>query len=347
MQHNVEIKVETIDWVGNFVGSIFFDNPSPSNNSPDTNKSSRKKKKKKSTEITAVKQKTHLSVLLISQGFGIVHRAFTTERLPHYQDMIKAEEDAKLNQYGLWSCEEFVKEWEAEVQKNADPTALSGTEDSNLNSLTDFSEYLDELSELPINVHGDSTAVINGENTKQLSWKPVQITGLSKPADACTLVKISQMLNSQSFPSFPSEYYPKKGIQFIDFGNEEVIDAAEYSSRLSPLPSDPLMQLPPQVKEYRLAFVQLPPDTSDRVFAERTFCDLVENQEVRLVVQYESMPCGKELVKPVLSVTLLLPVADINTSGSSVCPNNIDINESLLSNGLVFVEPIQPQLLFK
>ncbi|CAH8297408.1 unnamed protein product, partial [Schistosoma turkestanicum] len=66
---------------------------------------------------------------------------------------------------------------------------------------------------------------------------------------------------------------------------------------------------------------------------------------VRLAVQYESMPCGKESVKPVPSVTLLLPVADINnTSGSSsVCPNDIDISESLLSNGLVFVEPIQPQ----
>ncbi|VDP08463.1 unnamed protein product [Schistosoma mattheei] len=118
------------------------------------------------------------------------------------------------------------------------------------------------------------------------------------------------MLNSQSFPSFPSEYYPKKGslciacfsldncwyrarvirsspksvtVQFIDFGNEEVIDSAEYSSRLSPLPSGPLMQLPPQMKEYRLAFVQLPPDASDRVFAERAFCDLVENKEVREV----------------------------------------------------------------
>uniref|UniRef100_A0A095A041 Nuclease domain-containing protein 1 n=1 Tax=Schistosoma haematobium TaxID=6185 RepID=A0A095A041_SCHHA len=319
-------------------------------------------------------------------SFGTVHRAPTTERSPHYHDMIKAEEDAKINRCGLWSSDQFVKEWEAEVQNNSDPTALSGAEDGSLIPLTGVSEYLDDLSELQLNENSDSTTVINNDNIKQLSWKPVQITGISRPAsgsqglrffaqhlsDACTLVKISQMLNSQSFPSFPSEYYPKKGslciacfsldncwyrarvirsspksvtVQFIDFGNEEVIDSAEYSSRLSPLPSGPLMQLPPQMKEYRLAFVQLPPDASDRVFAERAFCDLVENKELRLAVQYESVPCGNESLKPVPAVTLLLPVADLKTSGSSVCPNDIDISESLLSNGLVCVEPIQPQLL--
>ncbi|VDP43568.1 unnamed protein product [Schistosoma margrebowiei] len=385
MHRNVEIKVETIDRVGNFVGYLFVDIPALSNNGPDINKSSGKKKKKKVTETT-VRQKTNLTVLLISQGFGTVHRAPTTERSPHYHDMIKAEEDAKINRCGLWSSDQFVKEWEAEVQNNSDPTALSNAEDGSLIPLTGVSEYLDDLSELQLNENSDSTTVINNDNIKQLSWKPVQITGISRPAsgsqglrffaqhlsDACTLVKISQMLNSQSFPSFPSEYYPKKGslciacfsldncwyrarvirsspksvtVQFIDFGNEEVIDSAEYSSRLSPLPSGPLMQLPPQMKEYRLAFVQLPPDASDRVFAERAFCDLVENKELRLAVQYESVPCGNESLKPVPAVTLLLPVADLKTSGSSVCPNDIDISESLLSNGLVCVEPIQPQLL--
>ncbi|CAH8577003.1 unnamed protein product [Schistosoma rodhaini] len=384
MQRNVEIKVEAMDRVGNFVGYLYMDIPNLSSNEPDINKSSGKKKKKKSTE-TNVKQKTNLSVLLISQGFGTVHRAPTTERSPHYHDMLKAEEDAKINRCGLWSSDQFVKEWEAEVQNNSDPTVSSGAEDGSLVPLAGLSEYLDDLSELQINEDGDLKTVINDENIKQLSWKPVQITGISRPSgsqglrffaqhlsDACTLVKISQMLNSQSFPSFPSEYCPKKGslciacfsldncwyrarvirsspksvtVQFIDFGNEEVIDAAEYSSRLSPLPPGSLMQLPPQVKEYRLAFVQLPPDTSDRMFAERAFCDLVENKELRLAVVYESVPCGNESLKPVPAVTLVLPVADHKTSGSSVFPNDIDISESLLSNGLVCVEPIQPQLL--
>ncbi|CAH8577049.1 unnamed protein product [Schistosoma rodhaini] len=356
MQRNVEIKVEAMDRVGNFVGYLYMDIPNLSSNEPDINKSSGKKKKKKSTE-TNVKQKTNLSVLLISQGFGTVHRAPTTERSPHYHDMLKAEEDAKINRCGLWSSDQFVKEWEAEVQNNSDPTVSSGAEDGSLVPLAGLSEYLDDLSELQINEDGDLKTVINDENIKQLSWKPVQITGISRPSgsqglrffaqhlsDACTLVKISQMLNSQSFPSFPSEYCPKK-VQFIDFGNEEVIDAAEYSSRLSPLPPGSLMQLPPQVKEYRLAFVQLPPDTSDRMFAERAFCDLVENKELRLAVVYESVPCGNESLKPVPAVTLVLPVADHKTSGSSVFPNDIDISESLLSNGLVCVEPIQPQLL--
>ncbi|KAK4471183.1 hypothetical protein MN116_005575 [Schistosoma mekongi] len=387
MQRNVEVKVETIDRVGNFVGWLFLDIPSTGqNNEPDTNKPLNKKKKKKTTDITSVRQKANLSLLLISHGFGTVHRAPATERSPYYHDMIKAEEDAKINQCGLWSSDQFVKEWEAEVQNNSDPTALNGAEDGNPISLTGFSEYLDDLSELQINENGDTTNENNGGTTKQLSWKPAQITGISKPAsgsqglrffaqhlsDACTLVKISQTLNSHSFPPFPPEYYPKKGsiciacfsldncwyrarvirsspksvaVQFIDFGNEEVIDAAEYSSRLSPLPASPLLQLPPQVKEYRLAFVQLPPDSTDRAFAERAFCNLVENKEVRLAIQYESVPCGNETVKPVPAVTLLLPVADINTSGSSVCSNDVDISESLLSNGLVCVEPIQPQFL--
>ncbi|KAH8874884.1 Staphylococcal nuclease domain-containing protein 1 [Schistosoma japonicum] len=380
-------RVETIDRVGNFVGWLFLEIPSTGqSNEPDTNKPLSKKKKKKTTDVTSVRQKANLSLLLISQGFGTVHRAPATERSPYYHDMIKAEDDAKTNQCGLWSSDEFVKEWEAVIQNNSDPTALSGAEDGNPISLTGFSEYLDDLSELQINEDGDAANENNGETTKQLSWKPAQITGISRPAsssqglrffaqhlsDACTLVKISQTLNNQSFPSFPPEYYPKKGsiciacfsldncwyrarvirsspksvtVQFIDFGNEEVIDAAEYSSRLSPLPASPLMQLPPQVKEYRLAFVQLPPDSTDRAFAERAFCNLVENKEVRLAVQYESVPCGNETVKPVPAVTLLLPVADMNTSGSSVCSSDIDISESLLSSGLVCVEPIQPQFL--
>ncbi|CAH8532866.1 unnamed protein product [Heterobilharzia americana] len=385
MQRDVEIKVEAIDRVGNFVGWLFLDSPSSSTNNTngsDINKSG--KKKKKPAEMTTVKQKINLSLLLISQGFGTVHRAPATERSPYYHDMIKAEEDAKINRYGLWSSDEFVKEWEAEVN-NSDLTALNGTEDGNLIPITGVSEYLDDLSELQITEDSDPTSANDSNANKQLSWKPAQVTGISKPAsgsqglrffaqhlsDAATLIKISQALNSQSFPSFPPEHYPKKGslciacfsldncwyrarvirsspksisVQFIDFGNEEVIEAAEFSSRLSPLPSGSLMQLPPQVKEYRLAFVQLPPDAADRAFSERAFCDLVENKEVRLAVQYESVPCGNESVKPVPAVTLLLSTVDCGSSGSS-CSNDIDISESLLSNGLVCVEPIQPMLL--
>ncbi|CAH8845791.1 unnamed protein product [Trichobilharzia szidati] len=385
MQRDVEIRVETIDRVGNFVGWIFLDSPSSSTsntNGPEVANKSSGKKKKKPTEVVNAKPKTNLSVLLISQGYGTVHRAPATERSPYYQDLMKAEEDAKAARCGLWSSDEFVKEWEAEI-KNSDFAAANAADDGNFVPLSGVSEYLDDLSGLQINDDSASKGV-NNEATK-VSWKAAQVTGISKPpsgsqglrffaqhlSDAATLIKISQALNSQSFPSFPPESYPKKGslciacfsldncwyrarvirsspksiaVQFIDFGNEEVIEAAEYSSRLSPLPSGSLMQLPPQVKEYRLAFVQLPPDAADRTFAERAFCDLVENKEVKLAVQYDSVPCGNESIKPVPAVTLLLPTVDVNSSGSS-CPTDLDISESLLSNGLVCVEPIQPQLL--
>ncbi|VDQ10864.1 unnamed protein product [Trichobilharzia regenti] len=284
MQRDIEIKVETIDRVGNFVGWIFLDSPASSSTS----------------NANGPEPKTNLSVMLISQGYGTVHRAPATERSPYYQDLIKAEEDAKASR-------------------------SSGAEDGNFVPLSGVSEYLDDLSGLQINDDSASKGV-NNEATK-VSWKPAQVTGISKPpsgsqglrffaqhlSDAATLIKISQALNSQSFPSFPPESYPKKGslciacfsldncwyrarvirsspksiaVQFIDFGNEEVIEAAEYSSRLSPLPSGSLMQLPPQVKEYRLAFVQLPPDVADRAFAERAFCDLVENKEVSKIRVY-------------------------------------------------------------
>ena len=163
------------------------------------------------------------------------------------------------------------------------------------------------------------TALITFFNTFQRQVKPVQITGVSRPtgteglrffvqhvSDSAPIVQITQFLNQQPPPPLPN-YQPRKGevcvacfsqdncwyrarvirkspkaitVQFIDFGNEETIEMNDAAARLSPLPSGALMALPPHAHEYRLAYIQLPPDAADRTFAERIFAEHVEGKEV-------------------------------------------------------------------
>lgn len=124
-------------------------------------------------------------------------------------------------------------------------------------------------------------------------------------------MQISHILNNNSFPPLPPNYQPKKGdlcaacfsvdycwyrarilrtspksvvLQFIDFGNEETINSSEYSSRISHILPNSLLTVPAQATEYRLAFVQLPADRADCVFAEEAFSKYVENKDVSTLI---------------------------------------------------------------
>ncbi|KAA3671497.1 staphylococcal nuclease domain-containing protein 1, partial [Paragonimus westermani] len=379
MQRNVEVTVESMDRVGNFVGWLFVDSPSSESGLTDTPKSTGKKKKK-IVDVTTPKTKANLSVLLVSQGLATVHRAPSTEASPYFHDLVKAEETAKNAKSGLWSSDEFVKLWEAEMNVYNDAGFANGVDEEVLSSGVAIRGYMDDLSQLNLNGHvGDSA---DTQEVAKIQWKPAQVTAISKPgtgseglrffaqsvSDSATIVQISHSLNSQPPPPAPN-YQPKKGelcaacfsldncwyrarvlrrnpksitVQFIDFGNEETIELTDCAVRVSPLPSGALMNIPPQAHEYRLAFIQLPPDTTDRAFAERAFANAVENKEVLLAVQFDSVPCANETVKPVPGVAVRIPTT---TSIGSFTSAWIDVAQMLLDEGLVCVEPMRPELL--
>lgn len=125
-------------------------------------------------------------------------------------------------------------------------------------------------------------------------------------SDSATIVQISRGLNSQTLPVVPG-YQPQKGdifaasfsadncwyrarvvrrsaknvvVQYIDFGNEESINVEDLAARTAPLPPGPMKTVPPQAHEYRLAFVQLSPEASERDIAERVFAKYVMDKEV-------------------------------------------------------------------
>lgn len=86
LQREVEIKVETIDKGGNFIGWLFVDG-------------------------------VNLSLALVENGLAKVH--FTAERSPFYPQMLKAEEMAKAQKLNIWSTfeEQPVEKPEDEPQE--------------------------------------------------------------------------------------------------------------------------------------------------------------------------------------------------------------------------------------
>lgn len=138
MQRNVEIKIESRDRVGNFVGWMFL---TPSNLANQTTKSGGGKKKKK-VESNVPKPKINLNVLLVSQGLATINHNPTMERSPYYSDMVKAEEEAKAEKRGLWSCEEW-----SSLLKN---TELNGDEDYDDFCENGKTEYMDDFSSLSL-----------------------------------------------------------------------------------------------------------------------------------------------------------------------------------------------------
>lgn len=71
-------------------------------------------------------------------------------------------------------------------------------------------------------------------------------------------------------------------VLFIDFGNEEVVDtSADGASRLAALPKN-LASQEPLATEYRLAYVQLPPDLDDREVALDCLAREILDQDVSL-----------------------------------------------------------------
>lgn len=87
LQREVEVRVETMDKGGNFIGWLFVDN-------------------------------NNLSVALVEEGLAKVH--FTAERSNYYKQLQIAEENAKRNRLNLWKDYQEVTEPEEVVEENTE-----------------------------------------------------------------------------------------------------------------------------------------------------------------------------------------------------------------------------------
>lgn len=157
MQRNVEVEIESMDRVGNFVGWLHVCNTTSGAIDQTTKqasvvaKSSGKKKNRKNTEQIAVKSTVNFNVLLVSNGLATVHHTPAIERSTYYHDLCKAEESAKTSNTNLWSSEEFLKQWQADSAQVEEEESTNGTEMDQFIFKTRGPEYLDDLSSLNLN----------------------------------------------------------------------------------------------------------------------------------------------------------------------------------------------------
>lgn len=271
LQREVEIKVETTDKGGNFIGWLFVDG-------------------------------VNLSLALVEAGLAKVH--FTAERSDYYQQMLKAEEEAKSKKINIWS--------EYEEPKTA--------------------ELVEEPQERQV-IYRNVLVTEVGEDLKFYAQTVENGPRLEK-----LLEELRMEMNTN--PPLPGAYTPKRGdlcaarftadkqwyrarvekiegakiaVQFIDYGNREKTDAAQ----LTQLPSNYSM-LSPQAIEYGLAFVALPADDDAKMDAMDGFHNDVFNRQFMLNVEYRLG--GIEYVS----------LCDPETKE--------DVAKGLISSGLVLVE---------
>ncbi|VDD82584.1 unnamed protein product [Mesocestoides corti] len=130
-------------------------------------------------------------------------------------------------------------------------------------------------------------------------------------------------------------------IMFIDFGDEESVDTGVAGApRLAALPKN-LEGHEPVATPYRLAYVQLPPDSDDRKAALEYLTQRIGDVNIRVSpVPGPATPCGKDDNRPVHSAVVYVCSKQPNEpSGSADSASDvIDVGEELLSNGLVYME---------
>ncbi|VDL85869.1 unnamed protein product [Schistocephalus solidus] len=135
-------------------------------------------------------------------------------------------------------------------------------------------------------------------------------------------------------------------VVFIDFGNEETIDTSIAGApRLAGLPKA-LADMRPLATEYRLAYVQMPPDSDYRDVALDHMIRLIGEQDIHVsVVPGAPTPCGKEDNHPVQSALVFLrrqPTTAGASSSTAVATSDLlDVGEELLREGLAYAESLR------
>ncbi|KJH48241.1 nuclease-like protein [Dictyocaulus viviparus] len=224
LQHEVEIEVEGLDKMGNFIGYLFV--------------------------IPAGGGKAqNLSELLLEQGLATLH--FTAERSGHYSQLLAAEQRAKAARRNIWENykEEEVSE-EVITQENDVPerrlnykkVAVTDITKGTLNFAAQLVEDGAKLEKMTADLrdhlrqHPPMTGAFNAKRG-DLCAAPFSVDGLWYRA------KVESIRSGQA------------EVLFIDYGNREVVPA----SSLTQLPSG-FAHIPAGAKEYGLALVAIPND---------------------------------------------------------------------------------------
>lgn len=225
LQHEVEIEIEGLDKMGNFIGYLFV---VPEGGGKAQN----------------------LSELLLDQGLASLH--FTAERSGHYNQLVAAEQRAKAARKNIWQNfkEEEVIPDEVIVQQNDASERLVSYRKV---AVTDIRKgtlnFAAQLVE-----DGAKLEKMTADLRERLRQHP-PVTGAfsAKRGDLCvapfSFDGLWYRAKVESIRSGQAE------VLFLDYGNREVVPA----SSLTQLPSG-FSNIPAGAKEYGLALVAIPND---------------------------------------------------------------------------------------
>ncbi|KAM3184526.1 hypothetical protein ACTXT7_008198 [Hymenolepis weldensis] len=368
MHRDVTFAMTSINKQGTFIGHIGLRSDVKISPTGD-------KKTKKGGKYISSKD---LSEVLVAKGYATVNHNATTRQSNHYRKLLDAEQFAQAHNLGIWSSESFRAKWNEEM--NADQQRDEEQETRQSDGLMFVRDLQNALpDEATINkaradrqATGFMARVVSRDDAQPIEPPTGKNSGVRffvYRGDAISkLNTLLASLNSQGFPSpsAVSNFQPRRGmvcavmspskhcwcrarilrwddksftVLLIDYGYEETVDksAAQFASL-----SDNLKNAAPLAAEYRLAYVQLPIDSDDRVAALDLLWHKMQNVDICLFPANKGVPtpCGADDKHPVPSVVVQLCQ---NKAGSSQTANEDaeDVAEFMLANGFVFMENVR------
>ncbi|KAL5966050.1 Staphylococcal nuclease domain-containing protein 1 [Taenia solium] len=366
MQREIKFEVDGMDRLGNLIGWITL---------PSEVKVTATgiKKGKKGGPFLSNK---NLSVVLVARGYATVNRAPNIQRSSHYASLLRAESFAQEHSLGQWSSKEFCASWIAEINVTEGDGQDSSDASKAVNGLL-FVKDLQKACPDVETIRKSALDRLKSANLAQVTTISNPIAGSNafrffvQLNSQTTLVNnINRELNSPNFPSAetPTDFQPKRGmicaarfsndnlwyrarilrvvkkivtVLFIDFGNEEAVDtSADSAPRLAALPKN-LASQEPLATEYRLAYVQLPPDPDDREVALDCLAREILDQDIRVSpVPGPPTSCGKDNNRFIQSAVVYVTEKQVAVASSSTqsTPEFVDVGEGLLRDGLAYME---------
>ncbi|KAM7532824.1 hypothetical protein Aperf_G00000129155 [Anoplocephala perfoliata] len=368
MQRDVTFELTSVSNQGTFIGLIGL--PSAIKIS-----SSGGRRVKKGTKFVS---SNDWSEILVARGYATVSRNSTTQRSSHYHRLMIAEQFALENNLGLWSSEQFRTQWNQNMNAERNEEQETKKSDGLIfvrdldNALPDAEACKKSASD---RLKTGFMARTIWKDAEYMSEPPTGKNGgvrfVVYKNDVIT--KLNSLLAPINAPGFPSaqavsDFQPRKGLVcavrssiqncwcrarilrvsdkiitvfLIDYGCEESIGVgASGPAQFAALPKN-LAGLEALATEYRLAYVQLPIDSSDRKETMYHLQARTQNIDIRVFpVQGAPVPCGVDDRRPVPSAVVHLCQSQVPGSSQS-SGETIDVAESLLEDGLVFMENVR------
>nr|CDS26698.1 SNase domain containing protein [Hymenolepis microstoma] len=368
MHRNVIFSMNSLNKQGTFIGHIGLRSEVKVSPAGD-------KKTKKGGKFISSKD---LSEVLVAKGYATVSRHLTNWHPSYYRKLIDAEEFARNHSLGIWSSGTILAKWSEGVIANQQMDMEPENQQSDgLMFVRDLQDALPDEAVLnkakaDRQATGFMARAIWREDAQLIEPPTGKNSGVRffvyKGDSISKLKTLLAPLNSQGFPSpeAVSNFQPRRGmvcavmsplrrcwcrsrilrldsksftVLLIDYGYEETISksVAQFASL-----SDSLKSAPPLATEYRLAYVQLPIDSDDRVAALNLLRDKTQNVDIRLfpVNKGAPTPCGADDKRPVPSV--VVQVCQNKAGSSQVASGDVeDVAEFMLANGFVFMENVR------